>query len=190
MPQTPPHRSGLAFMRLLLVLSSLSPVFVLWAVRGVDSIPDEYWIPACLVLFFVPNLVLYLVLLRAERRRQEKTVVVSDAEDQRSHLFIYLFAMLIPLYDVNLDGYRDIAAVGIAVIFVAFLFWHMGLHYVNLLLAFAGYRIFVAHVRTGFADQEYATYAIISKRLRLPLGQPITGIRLGENVLVERRQGT
>jgi hypothetical protein len=34
------HREGLRAARLLMVLSSISPLFILWAIRGNSLIPD------------------------------------------------------------------------------------------------------------------------------------------------------
>lgn len=38
------NREGLSLLRVILVLSSISPLFVLWAVKGVDLLPDVYFV--------------------------------------------------------------------------------------------------------------------------------------------------
>ena len=38
---TTTHREGLKAARLLMVLSSISPLFILWAIRGNSLIPDR-----------------------------------------------------------------------------------------------------------------------------------------------------
>lgn len=181
-----PRKSGLGFIQILLVVSSLSPVFLLWAIRGVgDVIPDIYWVPGCLFFFIVPNFTLFGFLQSARKGNREKTITVARAEDQRDHLFVYLFAILIPLFDVNLDTLRDVSAVSLAMVFVIFLFWHLGLHYINLGLAIVGFRIFRIEVASG-TDNEFSTYAVVSRRSSIPSGKPFTGIRMGGNVLVDR----
>jgi len=101
--------------------------------------------------------------------------------------------MLIPLFDANLEGGRDLLAVTVALLFVMFLFWHMRLHYMNLLFALFGYRIFTVEARIGTkpTDREtgrLATYAVISKRHYISDNENLTGYRLGGNVLVDKAE--
>ncbi len=182
---------GLGFVRLVLVWSSLSPVFLLWSIRGVDAVDDAVWIPTCLVLFVLPTVILYWVFSRARKSENVKTIDVVSARDQREHLLTYLFAMLIPLFDVNLGGVRDIVAVAFALAFVMFLFWHMRLHYMNLIFAIWGYRIYTVEAKIGTKERDreqprLVTYAVISRRHYLPEGLALTGYRLGGNVLVDK----
>jgi len=37
---------GLPIARLLMVIGSLAPLFVLWAIRGAPEFPDCYWVAA------------------------------------------------------------------------------------------------------------------------------------------------
>jgi hypothetical protein len=182
---------GLGFVRLVLVWSSLSPVFLLWSIRGVDAVDDAVWIPTCLVLFVLPTTILYWVFSRARKSENVKTIDVVSARDQREHLLTYLFAMLIPLFDVNLGGVRDIVAVAFALAFVMFLFWHMRLHYMNLIFAIWGYRIYTVEAKIGTKERDreqprLVTFAVISRRHYLPEGSALTGYRLGGNVLVDK----
>jgi hypothetical protein len=193
MAKTAKIDEGPGFARFILVWSSLSPVFVLWAVRGVNKIPDEIWIPVCTGLFVVPNLLLWLFLKVSRKRNNDKTINVQSARDQREHLLTYLFAMLVPLFDANLGGYRDLAAVGLALLFIIFLFWYMRLHYMNIFFALRGYRIYTVEATIGTtpADRDrerHVTYAVLSKRHHLPVGENFTGWRLGGgNVLVDKK---
>ncbi len=99
--------------------------------------------------------------------------------------------MLIPLFDANLGGIRGITAISIAFLFVMFLFWHMRLHYMNLIFAICGYRIYTVEATLGTTEKDrkigrLVTYAVISKRHYLSENEDITGYRLGGNVLVDR----
>lgn len=53
--------------------------------------------------------------------------------------------MLLPLYAMELDTWRDLATVLEALGFIVFLFWHLNLHYMNLLFAACGYRVFTVY---------------------------------------------
>lgn len=184
-------QQGLGGVRFVLVWSSLSPVFLLWAIRGVESVPDKIWVPACILMFLLPTILLVMFFRRAKRHQNDKTITVHSAKDQREHLLTYLFAMLIPLFDANLGGYRDLTAIFVALLFVLFLFWHMRLHYMNLFFAMCGYRIFTVEAVSGTETSEGAslnlvTYAVLSKRHNLVPGKPLTGWRIGGNVIVDQ----
>jgi hypothetical protein len=182
-------KEGLGFARFILVLSSLSPLFILWALRGAKDVPDCYWVPGCLLLFVLPNIFLFYMLRKAKKTQNKKTIKVASSRDQREHLLVYLFAMLIPLYDVNLGGYRELLSVAVAFFFVVFIFWHMKLHYMNVFLAMFGYHIFTVQTVSGIAGEGDSpssnTYAVISKKDCIEAGEIITGFRLGGNVLVD-----
>ncbi|WP_342107771.1 hypothetical protein [Methylobacterium sp. SI9] len=186
----PKVKHGLGFARFVLVVSSLSPLFLLWAIRGTASLSDAYWVPVCVVLFLLPNFFLWLLVRRARQSDNRQTFKIRSARDQREHLLVYLFAMLIPLYDANMGSPRDLCAVAAAFLFVAFLFWHLKLHYMNILFAIRGYHIFTCDVQTGSAAGEgdspiYTTYAVISQRQRLEEGMTVSGLRLGGNVVLD-----
>jgi len=181
---------GLGGVRFLLVWSSLSPVFLLWAIRGVEAIPDKVWVPACIAIFLLPTILLWMFFRRAKQQKNYKTITIHSAKDQREHLLTYLFAMLIPLFDANLGGYRDLLAIFMALLFVLFLFWHMRLHYMNLFFAMCGYRIFTVEAVSGTqaagGRPRLVTYAVLSKRHHLESGASLKGWRLGGNVLVDQ----
>lgn len=166
-------------------------MFLLWAIRGVDSIRDAVWVPLCTALFLLPSVLLFFFSRRAKKQQNDKTIAIRTAKDQREHLLTYLFAMLIPLFDANLGGYRDLIAVFVALLFVLFIFWHMRLHYMNLFFALFGYKIFTveAESRTEVARgiaPKLITYAVLSKRHHLTPEEVLTGWRLGGNVLVDK----
>ena len=49
------HSEGLKAARLLMVLSSVAPLFILWAIRGNSLIPDRWFIGFCALMVIVPN---------------------------------------------------------------------------------------------------------------------------------------
>src|SRR5258706_7064687 len=138
---------GLRTARLLMVLSSLSPLFILWAIRGNRLIPDRYLLLFCAIIVIVPNAFLALRIRTAVKLKERRELVVGHAEDHRDHLLVYLFAMLLPFYGTDFATWRDIAAVGAALTFIIFLFWHLNLHYMNVLFAMFGYRLFTLSPR-------------------------------------------
>jgi hypothetical protein len=177
-----PAREGLPLVRLAMILSSLSPLFVLWAVRGIQPIPDRWLIWFCLALVLLPNGVLWARLWIARRRTDERHITIQHADDPHDHLLVYLFAMLIPLFQSNVADPRDSSATIVALLLVVFLFWHLNLHYMNVLFAMFGYRVFTVRDSDG-------THALVllSQRTVLPIGTKLSAYRLSNTVFIERR---
>jgi hypothetical protein len=66
----------------------------------------------------------------------------------------------------------------------------MRIHYINLVFALFGYRIFMVDAGPAHGSEASARtiYIIISKRVDLPAGEKLTGVRLGGNVLVDKER--
>jgi|SRR5579864_2400443 len=173
-------REGLPFVRLMMIVSSFSPLFVLWAVRGMEPIPDKWLVVASLTLIVVPNAVLWARLNVAKSRGDKHTLQIETADDHRDHLLVYLFAMLIPLFDA-LGKPRDYAATILALVFVIFLFWHLNLHYMNILFALFGYRVFT--IRSSPSGQPIV---LLTQRSNINPNSKLQAFRLSNTVFIER----
>jgi hypothetical protein len=171
---------GLPLVRFSMVLSSLAPLFVLWAIRGMRLVPDMWLVPACAALVVVPNLHLALRVRSAKQDQDKGMIDVKAADDHRDHLLVYLFAMLVPLFDANVGSERDSAATLAALMLVIFLFWHLNLHYMNLLFAVFGYRVFTVR-----DDHGTRLLALLTKRSALPSGTKVDAYRLSNTVYIE-----
>ncbi len=180
------HNEGLGTARLLMVLSSISPLFILWAIRGNALIPDRYFIAFCSLMVVVPNTFIWLRVRTARRLQERREIVVGTAEDHREHLLVYLFAMLLPFYAADLDTCRDLSAALAALGFIVFLFWHLNLHYMNLLFAVLGYRVFTVNPP---ADDNPLTgkssHVLITRRVIVSSGERLVVYRLSDTVSME-----
>jgi hypothetical protein len=87
---------GLKIARFLMVLASISPLFIFWAIQGNSLLPDRYVLTACATLVVLPNVFLWLRFRTARRLQERREIVVGKTEDHRDHLLVYLFAMLLP----------------------------------------------------------------------------------------------
>ncbi|MEZ4503636.1 MAG: hypothetical protein R3C39_13505 [Dehalococcoidia bacterium] len=175
--------------RLLLVLSSISPLFILWAVRGSDRISDAYFVPACVLAVLVPNAFLWLRIRTAVKLRETRELVIGRADDQRDHLLVYLFTMLLPLYTASVGTWRDISAALVALGFIVFLFWHLNLHYMNLAFAICGYRVFTIYAPDdGNSLTDRSGIALITRRESVAADLRVTVYRLSNTVYLERQQ--
>ena len=180
------HGEGLKIARLLMVLSSISPLFVLWAIRGNKLIPDHYLFALCVFMVVVPNIFLWIRIATARRHQERRELVVGNAEDHRDHLLVYLFSMLLPFYATELATWRDLAALLVALGFIVFLFWHLNLHYMNVLFAAFGYRVFTLYPP---ADENplsgKTSQVLITRRVGLWPGLHIVAYRLSDTVYFE-----
>ena len=141
----PPYREGLEIWRLCMVLLSFAPLFLLLAIRGDEVLPDVWTWSICSALIFIPLTLLILRLRVVWNSKAIGQLHIGSAEDSNSHILAYLFATLLPFYRTPFEGLRELLALGVALVFIVWLFWYMGLHYVNVLLAVFNYRIFTVH---------------------------------------------
>lgn len=136
------QRETLGLTRLMLVVSGLSPLYILWMLRGMRPIPDTYLIGGGVTLVIVSYAFLWGRICRAKRQNDRKELTIASPTDHREHLLTYLVAVMLPLYDANLGSFREALAGLGAFLFVVFIFWHMQLHYINPVFAVLDYRIF------------------------------------------------
>lgn len=181
-----PIKEGMQITRLIMVLSSMSPLFILWAVRGSPSVPDQYFIPICLLCALGPTLVLLRRLRLAKRANDCQTKEIGKVDDHRDRILVYLFAMLLPFYTVNLKDGREFAATIVALVFIIFLFWHLNMHYMNLLFALRGYRVFTVTPKTGNQYSSAASFVLLTKRVALVEGETLEAYRLSDSVFIEK----
>lgn len=135
-------KESLGFTRLMMVIGSLSPFFLLSAIKGSKIIDDLTLLGICSLLIIIPNLLLYLRIVRARKADDTRTFTVKNSSDNREHLLVYLFAVLVPLYQASLDTWRDVGLILVVLSFVVFLFMHLNLHYMNFVFALKGYKIY------------------------------------------------
>ncbi|TQE99676.1 MAG: hypothetical protein FKY71_07330 [Spiribacter salinus] len=188
MKESPPstHSEGLKAARLLMVLSSVSPLFILWAIRGNRLVPDLYFIGFCALMVLLPNAFLWLRIRTAKKQKDRRQITVGSADDHRDHILVYLFAMLLPFYSEDLGSLRDIAATLAALAFIVFLFWHLNLHYMNLLFAALGYRVFTVYPPVdGNPLTGKTRHALITRRVNLTPGERLIAYRLSDTVYLE-----
>lgn len=169
-----------------MVMGSISPLFVIWAIRGTPLIADRIFIPVCAAMVLFPNLVLLIRSLIAKHQRDTRKIIVGRYEDIRSHLLVYLFAMLLPLYALTLNSWRDVGAALVAVVFIVAIFYYFNLHYMNVFLAALAYHVFTVYAsddRNPITGK--APLVLITRRSELTAGDKIVAYRISDSVLLE-----
>lgn len=179
-------KEAFQFMRLVMVLSSMAPLFLLWAVRGSSLIPNRYFIPACLLIAIVPTVLLLLRIRNAKTANDCQVKTIYRADDHKDHILVYLFATLLPFYTADLQSCREFGATVLALAFILFLFWHLNMHYMNLLFALQGYRVFTVTPDSQGVHGGQAPFVILAKRTALVEGQKIDTYRLSDTVFIEK----
>lgn len=182
---------GLRTARLLMVLGSVSPLFILWAIRGSGLISDYYLLPVCALMVIVPNGFLWLRISVAKKLKEKRQITVGKAEDHRDHLLVYLLAMLLPFYADTLANWRALTAALAALGFVIFLFWQLNLHYMNFVLAIFGYRVFTIYPPADENPLSGRTNQIlITRRALMSPGDTVTAYRISDTVYFEVEEWT
>src|SRR5690606_32392628 len=177
---------GLKAARLLMVLSSMSPLFLLWAIRGNNLLPDFWFTAACVLMVVFPSIILWVRIRMAKKQVDKRPITVGKADDHRDHLLVYLFAMLLPFYSETIGAWRDLAATLTALAFIVFLFWHLNLHYMNLLFAVFGYRIYtIDPPDDGNPLTGRSRLVLITPRVVLRTGQQVNAYRISNTVYLE-----
>ena len=94
--------------------------------------------------------------------------------------------MLLPFYTTDLGVWRDFAATMAALGFIVFLFWHLNLHYMNLLFAVFGYRVFtIIPVEDGNPLSGKTSQVLITRRAVVLPGERLVAYRLSDTVYFE-----
>jgi hypothetical protein len=201
------ERDGFGLLRFFMVLASISPLFALWAIRGTCSapsgpcpvasvqgqtlketclIPYSYFLVGCAVLIVIPNLLIVWRMAAARKECDTREIIVGKAEDHRDHLLVYLFAMLLPFYATNLANWREFSATILAICFIVFLFWNCSLHYMNVLFAVFGYRIFtISPLYDGNPLSNRGGMVLITRRANIFQNDRIVPYRLSNSVYWE-----
>lgn len=173
------------FIRLMLVLACMAPLFILMAIRGVGLVPWEVYFPAFIGMALIPNLILIVRILIAVKSNDRKRIRVTNSTDNREQLITYVFAMLLPLFQSSVSTEQDLYAALCALLFVVYIFGHMELYYMNFFFALAGYRIL--SIRPDSASGNLSvSHVLITKRSSIPATQDINPIRITDFLLFDK----
>jgi len=180
------NKEKLALFRLMMVFSSFSPLFVLWAIRGSKIIPDCYLIWISLFMVIVPSFLLWIRSQIAHNNGDSRQLIVGIASDSNDHILIYLFTMLMPLYSGDLGDIRNLLSIGVAFMLVGFIFFRLKLYYVNILFILLGYRVYT--VLSPDDNNPYTgseSYILITQRTHLSQDETIVAYRITDSVYLE-----
>lgn len=134
---------GLPLVKFMMLLSSMAPLFLLVGIRGMDNVvSDSYLWVAIVLLLLIPFVIVKLRVYYAKKSSDKYVLNISESRSNKEYLFTYLFTVLLPLYSVTISNNREFFAIIFAICFVIFVLWNMNLHFVNILFAIQGYRVY------------------------------------------------
>jgi len=179
-------RPGLGVARFGMVIASFWPLFLLWIIRGSPLIKDWILLICCGILIIIPNALVLTRIYCARSQNDTKMIRVENAEDHRDHILIYLIAILLPVYSLPLDTWRNIAALIIALILVIIIFWLLNLHYMNLFLTIFGYKIYTINpLNLPEQTNRRDNFVIITKKSSLVEGEQIKMYRISDTIFID-----
>ena len=180
------RREGFQFGRLMMVLSGFSPLFVLLAFKGATAVPDIYLVTFCMVMVLVPAGYLLLRIHTSKRNQDKRELMVGNVEGYGHHILTYILAMLLPFYRQDMATSRDVLAIFFALALVVVIFWHLNLHYINLIFILLGYRTFLVHSPSDANPYSGGEdYILVTRRTRIDSGQHIIAYRVSDTVFIE-----
>ena len=169
-------------LRFILVLASMSPLFILLAIRGIGIIPFEYYFPGFMFLAIAPNAYMAFRLWQAKKLNDRKIVQIDGYSDRREQLLTFVFAMLMPLFQSGVTTEADLYAALCAFLFVIYIFGNMELYYVNFWIAVCGYRI----VEIQASGPGSTSHILITSRKVIPQGLRLTPLRVTDFLLFDK----
>ena len=169
------------FLKFVLVLACMAPLFLLMAIRGVAIVPWEYYFPIFLFLTIAPNLYLFVRILYAYKKNDRKPIKIFESTENREHLISYVFAILLPLFQSSVATEQEAYASLCALLLMIFVFGHMELYYMNFALAFAGYKI----ISLKNSGENHVSHVLITKRRNFPEGFEFQPIRVTDFLLFD-----
>jgi hypothetical protein len=173
------------FIRFILVLACMSPLFILLAIRGMGSIPFVFYFPACLFFAIAPNLYLLYRIYIAKKNNDRKNITIHAHSDNKDQLLTYIFAMLIPLYQASFSSINDLYAALCALIFVIYIFYHMELYYMNFWFALFDYRVLT--IEADPSTSIFSTkHVLITKKKTIIKDSTITPLRITDFLLFDK----
>lgn len=184
----PTASEGFGALRLLLVLSSLFPVFVLFAIRGQSPLPECYHLLMMLALATAPTAILAIRIAVAKRNDEIVPLAIGTATSHQSSIISYLLALLLPFVGIATSDWRGFAASMATVVFVVIVLWLMKVHYLNVIFGLLNRTVFEVlppDCNNPFSDRN--ARFIVTWRTELSDCKSINALRITDTVYWEKK---
>ena len=194
-PVRPPK--GLVTYRLMMIIGSFAPLFILLIIKGSPTITDKNLQTVSLVpeniyswtlaaLAIIPTLAICLRIRHSLKAKDSRTITAGEVTDSREQLLIYLLPLILPLYQNSYSSMRDVWAVLALMLFIIYILYHLDLHYMNLIFAFFGYRVYTVRAEDSKNPaNSQCPFVILSRRHNIPSGVELSLHRISDTVYIE-----
>lgn len=175
------------FLRFIFVIATLTPLFILWSLKGVKGIPDIVLWTLTLSIVALSNGIVFLRWQSAKRQNLLVQSKVIEATDHREHLVVYLLAVLLAMYGISAESFRELSGVIFILLLIILLFWFSNLHYLNIVFAIFGYKTFtVTRKHEDSSERSTSKVVVLTKRAWIEAGDLITCYRLSHDIWIEK----
>lgn len=181
------NKESFKFLRLIFVIASLTPLFLMWAIKGSPIISNETMILGCAGIIILSNGAIFLRWWIAVKENQVMEAIVESSTDHTEHLVVYLLAVFLAIYSSSISSLREFLATLFALSLIVILFWFSRLHYLNLIFALIGYKTFTVTRRHPDSNFNKTTKVVVlSKRDQINPNEKIICYRLSHDFWIEK----
>lgn len=174
---------GLKFLRFLLLISSISPVFALLAIKGSDFKIETYntiytyIMCGIVVVSFLPLILRYYIAKDEKIRLSTNTNITPCIEEYST----YILSIALPLCQNDLTSTSQLSFFIATIVFVIIVFYIFNLYYLNIFFYIFGYKLYKV------TPQNSHNYVIISKKeIQEIQSKDIIAVRLTNSLFWEK----
>ena len=175
--------NGLKLLRFLLLISSVSPVFALLAIKGASFCMEKYntiysWVMWSIVIIsFLPLLIRYNIAKDEKIKLTTSTNIVPCVEEYST----YILSIALPLCQNDLVQISQLKFFVATILFVLLVFYIFNLYYLNIFFYVLGYKLY------KITPNKAHSYVIISKKeIQEIQSRDIIAIRLTNSLFWEK----
>lgn len=165
------------FVRILLFLSSYSPLLVIIAIRHYNDAKGVAIASFVIAALAVCALFLYI---RMAQRLSPVSINTTYVEARSGETMSYIVTYLIPFLDFNLGDIEDAIALAVLIFILGVIYVNSNLVSVNPILNLAGFHLFEISSAGG------PRKTLLSRRSYIPPEGTLTAVALGNYALMEK----
>jgi hypothetical protein len=165
-------------IRFLLFLSSYFPLALIFFLLFVSARP---WLGATILSVGTIGLIGMAIFLRYAQRIAAFKVNVTGIQRRDGDAMSYIVSYVIPFLSLPFSGWEQGIALSIFFVVLSILYVNSNMIHINPMLNLAGYHLYEVTLEDG------GIHSLISKR-RVARGQPLSVIKIGEDILLEKRK--
>lgn len=167
-------------VRCLLFISSYFPITLIFCFILFDK--QRIWALGVLLVGIMSLLGLALYLGVITRKKTIFHEKVTGFQRRDGDIMSYIASYLIPFISVTLDGWQQIASIGVFLLVLLVLYVTSNMIYINPVLNFIGYHLYEVTLENSELSHYLITRHIVVR------GRTIGVVRIGENAFLEQRR--